>query len=1262
MGIFISNSNASNKLSNNIVESNSKSNQVHNITNFTEENLEKSFNSSALDSRFSTTKRFYIDKMNCHTTNNYSLYYFHSSDLENKIKKSEKSIKLVKRNSVFSIESNNYTSGKRKSKSFIYPSKKYNDKIISDIKSNTNISINPKNNILLESYCMKNTYENNKSNNKMPVTILSKLSKPYKKSIKNIDNELSIKNEVSSSNEMSIENENESQWKNQCEEVVQTINTPDFYNRNNEKIEMNMLKKEKVNLKVIDLLSNLDLYAGNKESNEKKLKSVSFNKNSFLFLKNLEKHVLKTTSSLNLLSKNPDLIYVNLLKKRKYIKPKEDNVQIIHSINEKVYNEDKENLRHFLLSFPCLSGCLEYSQIDFLCNRSIICKTNHNEFLWSFDTSPIYVFIKINGDLLINFNSTEKDFTLYNKISFGEREIISKSNKRKSEIICLSDCLFICIPKEDFLIAIEKSYKENNIKAMSILLEKRCSFSINPLSKSRKYKSLYLPQSESNSLINENNSQISKSGLIKKLSSKKVIDNETYNGLIEIGILENLCFLYKILPDEFEKKLFISSLIPEIYDNSNVIINKDEELNCLYIVGKGKVCSISNILSNPINKNGSLTNCISNYNPGDIFGISNLYHKEYRNLEYISMGYTIVYLLPYEYIISNINNYEKHLAYSILYSYKYLNNINKYDSNTLFPSYPEIDIMIIMPKEKIFFNDIVNSKSDYIIYNGVFENEKVNKILIESGQKCINYEILIKNNIESDLRAKTYMIIIKVKNDKVNILDDSILKDYNNRKLPIKIRFLMRNSFFSHFSSNFLKEIAKNMIVKYFKKGDLLYSYLSENVYIIKEGSVSISKINGKDNRKESLTSNKYSHENYSRILYENEIFGLNSLIYENKDDERYEKAEVLTELSEIYIISYSDWKRLFPKTRYVYNFIIGNYIISNEKENIFIESSYIVNDKNEKYAYNKYKIIENNNFLYLIKCFPISIIKEKMENIMRLPTNPFHMSYVKTFKLKENYIFLYKFIKCHTLEEFLVNFNNFNHQKDFIIKFIATNMLFAIDYLHNNRIIHRDIRPFVFNINQQGYLFISDYSFIKSFNLNERQSKSTFLSLLSNNQYEYNQTEVNNTLNFMSKDDRTNTIVGNFQYMSPEIVYNNKNYYSYYIDYWSFGVSLYEIACGQYPFGNENEDPYDIYHNILNGNIIFPNELTLNLKDLIKKLLEVRLDQRLINIKQIFSHKFFFNTQIEEIYNLTYQSPITIPLCEYAKLKRICLIERHFD
>lgn len=1262
MGIFNSNSNASNQLSNSILESNSRSNQVNNISNLPEDNVNKSFNSSTSDSRFSTKK---INKINYHTTNNYSLYYFHSSDLENKVKKSEKQ---EKRNSVFSIESNNNKSGKGKSKSFIFQSKKYNDKIISDIKSN--ININPKNNILSDSFCMKSTYENevmnSKLNNKMPVTILSKLSQPYKKSMKNIDNDkFSIKNEISSSNYMRIETENEPEKKNQCEDLAHTIYTPDFYYKNNEKKEIKMSKKEKnkMNLKVIDLLSNLELYAGNNKSYEKKLKSTSFNKNSFLFLKNLEKHALKTTSSLNLLCKNPDIIYENLLKKKKkYIKPKVDNVQIIDSINENAYKQDKENMRHYLLSFPCLSGCLEYSQIDFLCSRSIICKTNNNEFLWSFETSPIYVFIKISGDLLINFNSTEKEFSLYNKICFGEREIISKSNKRKSEIVCLSDCLFMCFSKEDFLIAIEKSYKENNIKAMSILLEKRCNISINPLIKSNKYKSLYLSQRESNLLINESNNQTSKSGLVNK-SSNKVIDNETNNGLIEIGILENLCFLYKILPDDFEKRLFISSLIPEIYDNNNVIISKDEELNCLYIVGKGKVCSISNVLSNHMNKNNNLMNCIFNYNPGDIFGISNLYHKEYRNIEYISIGYTIVYLLPYEYIITNIINYEKHLAYSILYSYKYLNNNIKYDSNMLFASYPEIDIMTIMPKEKIYFNDIVNSKSDYIIYNGIFENEKVNKIIIESEQKWINYKILIKNNIESDLKAKTYMNVIKVKNNKVNILDDSILKDYNNRKLQIKIKFLMRNSFFSHFSSNFLKEIAFHMIVKYFKKGDLLYSYVSQDVYIIKEGNVSISKINGKDNRKESLTSNKYFHENNSKILYENEIFGLNSLIYENKDDEKYEKAEVLTEVSEIYIISYSDWKRLFPKTRYVYNFLIGNYIMSNEKENIVIENSYILNDKNEKHAYNKYKMIENNNFLYLIKCFPISIIKEKMESMMKLPINPFHMSYVKTYKLKENYIFLYKYIKCHTLEDFLVNFNNnFNQQKEYIIKFIATNMLFAIDFLHNNRIIHRDIRPFVFNINQQGYLFISDYSFIKSFNLNEKQNKSTFLSLLSNQQNDYNQTKVNNALNYMSKEDRTSTIVGNFQYMSPEMVYNNKNYYSYYIDFWSFGVSLYEIACGQYPFGNENEDPYDIYHNILNGNIIFPNELTLNLKDLIKKLLEVRLDQRLINIKQIFSHKFFFNTQIEEIYNLTYQSPIIIPLFEYVKLKRICSIERHFD
>ena len=45
---------------------------------------------------------------------------------------------------------------------------------------------------------------------------------------------------------------------------------------------------------------------------------------------------------------------------------------------------------------------------------------------------------------------------------------------------------------------------------------------------------------------------------------------------------------------------------------------------------------------------------------------------------------------------------------------------------------------------------------------------------------------------------------------------------------------------------------------------------------------------------------------------------------------------------------------------------------------------------------------------------------------------------------------------------------------------------------------------------------------------------------------------------------------------MAPEII-NGKGY-SYESDLWSLGVILFELMCGDLPFGSDLDDPYQVY------------------------------------------------------------------------------------
>jgi serine/threonine protein kinase len=144
-----------------------------------------------------------------------------------------------------------------------------------------------------------------------------------------------------------------------------------------------------------------------------------------------------------------------------------------------------------------------------------------------------------------------------------------------------------------------------------------------------------------------------------------------------------------------------------------------------------------------------------------------------------------------------------------------------------------------------------------------------------------------------------------------------------------------------------------------------------------------------------------------------------------------------------------------------------------------------------------------------------------------------------------------------------------------------------GIEYIHSHNIVHRDLKPENVLLTKEKKIKIID------FGLSNFYSKEGSLLV---------------------------TPCGSPCYASPEMV-SGKKYNGFMIDIWSSGIVLFAMVCGYLPFEDPNNEV--LFKKILECNLQYPSFVSVNFKDMLKKVLVTDPDKR-IRIEGIKKHPFY--------------------------------------
>ncbi|XP_047313273.1 phototropin-1 [Impatiens glandulifera] len=191
---------------------------------------------------------------------------------------------------------------------------------------------------------------------------------------------------------------------------------------------------------------------------------------------------------------------------------------------------------------------------------------------------------------------------------------------------------------------------------------------------------------------------------------------------------------------------------------------------------------------------------------------------------------------------------------------------------------------------------------------------------------------------------------------------------------------------------------------------------------------------------------------------------------------------------------------------------------------------------------------------------------------------------------------------------------------KEDSVRFYAAEVIVALEYLHCQGIIYRDLKPENVLLQSNGHVSLTD------FDLSCLTSCKPQLLLPETNEKKRNKKSRYDGPVFYAEPMRaSNSFVGTEEYIAPEIITGAGHTSA--VDWWALGILLYEMLYGYTPFRGKTRQK--TFSNILHKDLKFPGSIqsSLQVKQLMYRLLHRDPKNRLGSregANEIKRHPFF--------------------------------------